>query len=188
LALSPSGKDGSGVRFGTRRTTLEQIEDSAEAEAKVLRDMQEIVVKFRRLSAQDVKDISGGVEQLREIRSSIYEDLNQIQHEYLLLRGLGWLLANGFDKVEKWEWNPRQTGSRNEPDLRGSANGEILISVEASTSEYPRGKVDSRMTETLEKLSKMEGQKFYFVSTVEMERRAETKTRKANWSIGVVRV
>ena len=55
---------------------MEQIEDSGRAEAKVLRDMQEIVSKVRRLSARDVKDVSGGIEQLREIRSSVYEDLN----------------------------------------------------------------------------------------------------------------
>src|SRR5215472_13870013 len=128
--------------------------------------MQEMVSKVRRLSAQDVEDLSGGIEQLREIRSSVYEDLNQIQHECLLLRGLAWLLANGFSsKIEKWEWNPRQTGSGTEPDLRGSVSGKILVSAEASSSEFPAGKVDSRMRDTLEKLSHMEGEKFYFVST-----------------------
>lgn len=167
---------------------LERIEDSARAEAKVLSDMQDIVSKVRRLSTQDVKDLNGGIEQLREIRSSIYEDLNQVQHEFLLLRGLAWLRKNGFDSNLDWEWNPRQTGSGDEPDLRGSANGKILISAEASTSEYPGGKVDTRMKETLEKLSQMEGDKFYFVSTVEMAERAKTKIRKANKSIRVVRV
>ena len=156
---------------------------------KVLKDMQEIVSKVRRLSAQDVKGVSSGIEQLREIRSSVYEDLNQIQHEYLLLRGLAWLRANGFSSsVGRWEWNPRQTGSRNEPDLRGSGHSKILLSAEASTSEFPAGKVASRMQETLEKLSQMEGEKFYFVSTIEMANRAETKIRKANWSIKVVLV
>jgi len=151
--------------------------------------MQEIISKVRRLSARDMKDVSDGIEQLREIRSSVYEDLNQIQHEYLLLRGLAWLLSNGFDsKIEEWEWNPRQTGSGDEPDLRGSANGKVLVSAEASTSEYPKGQVDTRIRETLEKLSQMEGEKFYFVSTVEMANRAKTKTRKGNWSITVVRV
>jgi len=107
---------------------------------KVLKDMQEIISKIRRLCAQDVKDVSRGIEQLRQIRSSVYEDLNQIQHEYLLLRGLAWLRANGFSSgVEKWEWNPRQTGSRNEPDLRGSEHTKILVSAEASTSEFPAG-------------------------------------------------
>jgi hypothetical protein len=34
--------------------------------------------------------VHGGIVQVREIRSSVYEDVNQIQHEYLLLRGLEW--------------------------------------------------------------------------------------------------
>jgi len=167
---------------------MERIEDAARAEAKILRDMQQIVSNIRRLSALDVKDVRSGIAQLREIRSSVYEDLNQIQHEYLLLRGLGWLLGNGFDSKVEWEWNPRQTGSGNEPDLRGSVNGRILVSAEASTSENPIGTIDSRMKATLAKLSQMEGQKFYFVGTVGMALRAETKTRKASWSIKVVQV
>jgi len=44
------------------------------------------------------------------------------------------------------------------------------------------------MKETLEKLSRMEGQKFYFVGTDEMATRAQTKVRKASWSIRVLRV
>lgn len=167
---------------------MERIEDPVRAEAKVLRDMQEIVLKVRRLSARDVEDVGGGIAQLREIRSSVYEDLNQIQHEYMLLRGLGWLLANGFDSKVEWEWNPRQTGSGNEPDLRGIVNGRIVVSAEASTSENPIGIIDSRMKGTLEKLSRMEGQQFYFVGTAGMAMRAETKTRKATWSIRVVQV
>jgi hypothetical protein len=167
---------------------LERIEDSAGAEAKVLQDMRGIVSKLRLLSAQDVDDVGGGIAQLREIRASVYEDLNQIQHEYLLLRALAWLLANGFDSSVKWEWNPRQTGSGNEPDLRGRVNDRVVISAEASTSENPVGLVDSRMRDTLEKLSQMEGEKFFFVSTVKMANRAKTKISKASWTIKVVRL
>jgi hypothetical protein len=159
---------------------MERIEDAAKAEAKILHDMQEIVSNLRRLSALDVKDVRNGIAQLREIRSTVYEDLNQIQHEYLLLRGLGWLLENGVDANVKWEWNPRQTGSGNQPDLRGRVNGRILVSAEASTSENPIGMVDRGMKDTLEKLSQMGGQKFYFVGTAGMAMRAETKARKAN--------
>ena len=166
---------------------MEQIENLANAEAKVLRDMQDIVTQLRTLSARDVEGVRDGIERLRTIRSSIYEDLNQIQHEYLLLRGVGWLLEHGFGSNVEWEWNPRQTGSANEPDLRGSINGKILVSAEASTSENPVGSIDSGMKKTLQKLSQMEGQKFYFVGTGEMVQRAETKIRKASWSIRVVR-
>ncbi len=60
---------------------MEKIDDAAKAEAKVLRDMQTIVSKIRRLAAEDLKDVPRGISVLREIRTSIYEDLNQIQHE-----------------------------------------------------------------------------------------------------------
>jgi hypothetical protein len=167
---------------------LERIENPAGAEAKVLRDVREIVLKLRRLSERDVKDVCDGIARIREIRSSVYEDLNQILHECLLLRSVTWLLANGFDSNVMWEWNPRQTGSANEPDIRGSVNGRVLVSVEASTSETPQGILDSRMRNTLRKLSQMDGKKFYFVSTDEMARRAETKKCKAGWPIKVVKL
>jgi hypothetical protein len=80
-----------------------------------------------------------------------------------------------------WEWNPRQTGSGNEPDLRGSLDGTTLVSAEACTSENPLGMADSRMRDTLEELSRMEGQKFHFVGTAGMAVRAGTKTRKVQW-------
>ena len=140
------------------------------------------------MSAKDVQDVHHGILQLREIRSSIYEDLNQIQHEYLILRALGWLRDNGFGSVVEWEWNPRQTGTANEPDLRGSLNGTILVSAEASASENPIGMVDKRMRETLGKLSQMGGERFYFVRTDVMANRARTKISKAQWAITVVRV
>jgi hypothetical protein len=67
-------------------------------------------------------------------------------------------------------------------------NGRILVSAEASTSEKPKGILDSRMRKTLERLSRMDGRRFYFVSTDEMVKRAETKIRKAKWPIKVVKV
>jgi len=167
---------------------MERIGDASKAEAKVLRDIQEIVANLRRLSAADVTDVPSGIAKLREIRSSVYENLNQIQHECLLLRGLAWLLGNGFGPDVEWEWNPRQTGSGREPDLRGTLQGKIVVSAEASTSENPVGVIDSRMKDTLTKLSLMEGQRFYFVGTATMAMRAETKVRRANCSIKVVQV
>ncbi len=167
---------------------MEKIGDAARAEAKVLQDMRQLVAKIRGLSAVDVGDVDHGSAQLREIRSAVAEDLNQIQHEYLILRGVRWLVANGFESGMEWEWNPRQTGTANEPDLRGRLDGRIVVSAEASASENPKGMVDSRMKETLEKLNQMEGQKFYFLGAQGMAKRAETKVGKAKWAIRVVRV
>jgi len=167
---------------------MDKIESLGKAEAKILGDMQEIVSTIRGLSAHDVKDAQHGVLLLREIRLSVYENLNQIQHEYLILRGLRWLCDNGFESHIEWEWNPRQTGDADEPDLRGIRDGRILISAEATASENPIGTVDARMSQTLEKLNTMQGQRFYFVSTDRMAQRARTKANKRNWSIKVVQV
>jgi hypothetical protein len=138
------------------------------------------------LSAKEIEGIQSGVATLRIIRASAYEDINQIQHECLVLRALRWIVDNGSPSDILWEWNPRQTGTANEPDLRGSRNGTVLISAEASASERPIGLVDSRMRKTLEKLSRMEGQKYYFVCSEEMACRANTKIVKNKWSIKVI--
>ena len=167
---------------------MQRIESSITAEAKVLADIQAVLSTIKQLSGQQVDNVQLGVAQLRIIRSSVYEDMNQIQHEYLILRALSWLFQKGFASEITWEWNPRQTGTANEPDLRGSANGTVLISAEASASERPVGVIDSRMKRTLHKLSQMAGQKYYFVCSEEMACRARTKIAKQGWPITVVRL
>ena len=167
---------------------MEKIGDAARAEAKVLADMQSLLSKLRKLAAEEIASVDKGGARLREIRIAVYEDLNQIQHEYLILRGLRWLVANGVGAGAEWEWNPRQRGDATEPDLRGSLRGQVVVSAEATASEKPEGSLDTRMRETLQKLAKMEGQKFYFVVADKMVRRAETKVRKSGWAIRVVRV
>ena len=108
--------------------------------------------------------------------------------EYLLLRGPDWLLKNGFSSDLAWEWNPRQTGGYNEPDLRGSRADRVVVSAEACASENPIGSIDTRMKVTLEKLNRMDGQKFYFVCTASMEARARTKITTSHWPVTVVQL
>lgn len=165
---------------------MQKIESSVTAEAKVLADIQTVLSTIKQLSGQQTDNVQLGVGQLRMIRSLVYEDINQIQHEYLVLRALRWLLQNGFASEITWEWNPRQTGTANEPDLRGSLNGAVLISAEASASERPVGVIDSRMQRTLYKLSQMAGEKFYFICSDQMACRARTKIAKQCWPITVV--
>jgi hypothetical protein len=167
---------------------MRRIESSITAEAKILADTRAVLSTIKRLSGQQVDNVQLGIAQLRIIRSSVYEDINQIQHEYLILQALRWLLQNGFASEITWEWNPRQTGTANEPDLRGNSIGTVLISAEASASEKPVGVIDSRMKVTLHKLSQMAGQKYYFVCSDEMACRARTKIAKQSWPITVVRL
>ncbi len=165
---------------------MERIHDAAKAEAKVLRDMQELVLQIRKIAEHDPVNVDYGGLQLRLIRLSVAEDLNQIQHEYLILRGIKWLGGEGFGSDVEWEWNPRQTGGASEPDLRGRRAGTVIVSAEATASENPVGAVDKRMQVTLDKLNRVEGQKFYFVATETMAQRAKAKVAKAGWPIKVV--
>ncbi len=166
---------------------MEKIEKIEEAKEKVLSDMNSFISSVRSYSENNVSDLSIGIKLLRNIRSSVYENLNQIQHEHLILQGLLWLKDNGYDDKEIiWYWNPRQSGDSSEPDLRAIKNKTVIISAEATTSEKPQGVIDSRMRDTLIKLNTMEGEKYYFIKTESMEKRAKTKISKNGLRICVV--
>ena len=167
---------------------MERLSNIQQAELKVLADVREFLQAIRNLS-EDTESLHEGVNRLRRLRSAVYENLNQIQHEHLILQGLHWLWDNGYDgdKLE-WYWNPRQTGDANEPDLLVKDNAQIVLCAEATTSEKPDGIIDSRMRDTLAKLNRMEGSRFYFVRTSAMAKRARTKIAKNSWSIEVIQI
>ncbi len=168
---------------------MERITDIEHIMGKVLADMNNFISTVRKFVGEEVSSLSDGLTVLRNIRSSIYENLNQIQHEYLILQGLLWLSENGFNQPEIiWYWNPRQTGNTEEPDLRATLNGKILLSAEATTSEIPQGEIDSRMKHTLLKLNEMEGTRYYFIRTTSLENRARTKVTGGRLLIEVVKI
>lgn len=96
---------------------MERISNLTQAQEKVFEDMCELMEVLRDLSA-DISSLNDGIQRLQAIRAKLYENLNQIQHEYLIIQGIQWLQARGYtgDGVE-WYWNPRQTGDSREPDL-----------------------------------------------------------------------
>ena len=109
---------------------MERIDNIKQAKDKVLTDMNAFLSSIRDLSGENVTDLGVGLSKLRKIRSSVYENLNQIQHEYLILQGLIWLNSNGHAPVNvQWYWNPRQTGDSTEPDLRGTLNARWLYQL-----------------------------------------------------------
>ncbi|REL35702.1 hypothetical protein [Thalassotalea euphylliae] len=168
---------------------MERIDNIEQAKEKVLADMNTFLSSVRDFASEDVLDLGSGLSKLRNIRSSVYESLNQIQHEYLILQGLIWLNSNGHaHSGTHWYWNPRQTGDSTEPDLRGTFEGRVVISAEATTSEKPQGVIDTRMKNTMAKLNEMEGEKFYFIRTSPMEMRANTKAENNGWPITVVKI
>lgn len=157
-----------------------------EAELKVEQDAVAYLNRIREISGQQFQSVAGAMAILEQLRAESYEDLNQIQHEHMIIRAVKWLITNSICPAETiWEWNPRQTGTADEPDLRGLFSGAVILSAEATASPYPKGMVDQRMTSTLRKLAGTPGQKFYFVRSNPMAQRARTKIIKASWPITV---
>jgi hypothetical protein len=168
---------------------MERIGDVARARQKVLDDTTRFLCAVHRLSGTQISSVGEAVRVLRRMRAETYEDLNQIQHEHMILIALEWLTQHRrWPEGVEWFWNPRQTGDASEPDLRGAHEGRVLLSAEITTSEEPVGTIDTRMRSTLEKLSQMEGEHFYFVRSSAMHKRANTKVSAAGWNINVVQV
>lgn len=168
---------------------MEPLGTFQEAHQKVLADVRRLLATIGDLSSLPCASAEAGIGILDRVRKETYEDLNQIQHEHLIVRAAEWLLAEQKCPPEtRWYWNPRQTGDHTEPDLRGVHAGTVLISAEITTSENPVGTIASRMQKTLAKLADMSGAKFYFVRTPQMLQRANTKITKGGWAIEVVQL
>ena len=166
---------------------MERLGSLTDARSKVLSDVNRLLNVVQRVASTSVTSVESGIAVLKELRAETYEDLNQIQHEYMILCAADWLVAqNRCPPDTVWSWNPRQTGLADEPDLRGECKGVVVVSAEITTSTEPKGLIDSRMRDTLLKLSTMAGQRFYFTSSAAMCQRARTKTRKAGWQIETV--
>ena len=159
------------------------------AKDKILADIRHYIAEVRSITQLPVETVEGGIRTLIALRKTSYEDLNQIQHEYAALCAIHWLIAERrAPEGVTWQWNPRQTGDATEPDIRAVLEGKTIISGEVTTSPEPKGLIDSRMGRTLKKPAAMEGQRFYFVLTLAMARRARTKGTKAKHEIKVVQL
>ena len=119
---------------------MERITSVKLAEERLLTELRGCAARIRELVEQDVSSVEQGIAIFRKLRKESYEDLNQIQHESLILRAVRWLESNLPEGIVlDWYWNPRQTGDSTEPDLRGTRNGEIIVSAEATASDiYPK--------------------------------------------------
>ncbi|MEP1576645.1 hypothetical protein [Roseibium album] len=166
---------------------MQSVSDFDIARAKVQSDLKYIFEKLGAMTAGASQlELDAGLLRLAQIRSEVYEELNQIQHEYATLCAVEWL-ASRYDAAGlAWHWNPRQTGDHTEPDVRATRDGIIVCSAEVTASANPKGTIDRRMHNTLAKLSQMDGSKFYFVRTETMRRRAATKIGRNNFLVEVV--
>jgi hypothetical protein len=167
--------------------TVKPLPDIEQAESELHKEVHQCIGRIRSMAATDPSSHEAGIRVLRELRKAVFESINQIQHEALLLDAARWIARFcSSESLTLWEWNPRQTGGSEEPDLRISCDGKILISAEATSSERPIGFVDQRMQETLKKLSGMPGERIYFVRTEIMAQRAMTKIQSSGYNIRVV--
>jgi hypothetical protein len=165
---------------------VERLGDVEEATQRIRDEIAPLLSKIRHLIAPDPLSVAEGVSLLGSFRREIYESLNQIQHEYLVLEAIKWLERSAIALPGiTWYWNPRQTGTFDEPDLSGRIGEVQTLACEITTSENPIGTIDLGMAATLRKLAAIQGAKFYFVRTAAMLRRAETKVAKAGWPIKV---
>lgn len=173
------------VKFNGR--DMETVGNLEEASEKVFSDVKKLLEVMRSLTKSAPESVEEGIVRVAEIRECVYEELNQVQHEYLILEAANWLVANGrIQRDAEWSWNPRQTGGSDEPDLRAEVNGVTKISCEITTSRRPIGTIAERMKKTIAKLSEFEGSKFYFVRTEQMLKRAEKYISDNAWPIEAV--
>jgi hypothetical protein len=170
---------------------MEHIGDIADAESKVVQDTNALIDELAGLVSSRPITAKAAVDILFKLRNSVYEDLNQIQHEYLILSAARWLVQEKIAAPDtKWQWNPRQTGGRKEPDLRGTRLRTVIVSAEVTTSNKPDGTIRIRMENTLGKLNGDDflGEKFYFVTTAEMQNTANSLVKRDGLKITVVRL
>jgi hypothetical protein len=168
---------------------MERLQDFGEAEVKLLQEIRRCLESVRQVVNQNPVTASGGVNLLNSLRKVSYEDINQLQHEEMALSAARLLQETEFrGESLDWYWNPRQTGDAIEPDIRAVRNGEIMVSAEVTTSQRPIGTIDTRMRNTLAKLNKMPGRRFYFVKTGSMEHRAKSKIKRAGFAVEVWKI
>ncbi|MBN2076400.1 MAG: hypothetical protein JW762_12685 [Dehalococcoidales bacterium] len=154
---------------------------------RILNVIKEVFSVFKTASQVKSVTLDNGIKILGSVRNLVYEELNQLQHESLILKAIEILQERYLGIIDTWYWNPRQTGTIDEPDLRGvKANGDIILSAEVTTSIKPQGAIDTRLTNTLKKLSVMPGEKYFIVTTKAMENSAITKVSKSNYPINVL--
>jgi hypothetical protein len=132
--------------------------------------------KIGRHIANKPSTINEQIELLSLIRKDTYEDLNQLQHKGFILE-IAEQLQLEFPQITKWTWHPKQTSHKDDADLTGFCENNVMLNVEVTTSQNPVGTIAQRMEKTLVSLSRKKGKLFYYVKTEKMLNRAKTKIK-----------
>jgi len=165
---------------------IKSLDDIGKERINLLEEVKKLISFIKSQVDPEIDDLAHGIQILETLRQNAYEDMNQILHATMILDAAT-DIEKGFSHGQRitWKWNPRQTGSIDEPDLQGTTNGKVIVSAEITTSKRPIGTIDKRMAITLEKLSKFDGKRFYYVRTQEMATRARTKIREHGYQVEV---
>ena len=156
--------------------------DIIEQEQILQVEIKNIFNSIQQLTKNIPDNLNEQVSRLFQLRSEVYEELNQLQHKSLILT-VAKLLKKEFPEINRWTWHPKQTSNPDEADLTGYTDSIVIISAEVTTSIKPVGTIDTRMRKTLNSLNRKNGKLFYFVQTTEMFNRATSKITKNNWDI-----
>ncbi len=169
---------------------MDEIGDIALAETRLLGELKEVFSHIRMAGKAEPSNLELGLQTLQNLRSLVYESMNQLLHEALILKTVKLLEGDFYpSSAVRWSWNPRQTGHKDEPDLRGAdERGQLIVSAEVTSSQSPGGLIGTRMTHTLQKLSTMPGDKYYVVTNEQMENRAKAKIQNLGYEIAILRV
>lgn len=156
---------------------MARLDDLSSRKTDIFNEIKRLISKTEGAIRDRPSNLTEGIDIVERLRRDIYEDLNQIPHKAMIVRAANLLSSTDYrGKVIEWYWNPKQTGSKKEPDLRGKIAGKTAINAEITTSEKPDGG-DKKIAYTLRKLDgfSKKCRKIYFVRTETMKQRAETK-------------
>ena len=109
---------------------MDEIRDIPLAETRLLAELKEVFSHIRLAGKAEPTNLESGLQTLQALRSLVYESMNQLQHEALILKTVKLLEGEFYPSADvKWSWNPRQTGYKDEPDLRGAdKRGKVIVS------------------------------------------------------------
>ncbi|OGO24008.1 MAG: hypothetical protein A2Z28_03610 [Chloroflexi bacterium RBG_16_51_9] len=168
---------------------MERIGDVSSIERRLITELKEVFSDIQLAGKSKVDDLESSLEMLKTLRGLVYEKMNQIPHEALILKTAKLLQDEFYPNIHiEWLWNPRQTGKKSEPDLQGLDKEKVIVSAEITTSSKSQGTINTRMAFVLQKLSAMPGDKYYVVTTEDMEHSAKSKISSLGYQINILRV
>lgn len=132
-------------------------------------------------------DLNERVGRINLIRARTYERTNQLQHRNLLIRIVEYFVSQQVD-ISMWTWHPEQSSDEDFADITGFKDDKVVLNIEATTSSKPIGKPRLQMKKTLDSLNSKQGQKYYFVQTLEMYNSAIKTVNAEKYDITVEKI